>query len=140
MTTKLSRFSVAIPEDLLLQFDQLVERRGTAKNRSEAIRDLMRDALVDETCQSPGADVMGSLTIVYDHHASDLQETLHTIQHHHLDAVVVSTHIHVDERFCLEVIMLRGEASLVQQIANMILGTKGVRNGKLTLTSAGALT
>lgn len=135
----LVRFSVAMPEELLAQFDRHVERRGVAKNRSEAIRDLVRDALVEETCRVPGSQVMGSLTIVYDHHASDLQETLHNIQHHYIDTVVVSTHIHVNERLCLEVIVLRGEASVVQKVADMITGTKGVRNGKLTLTAASAL-
>ncbi len=133
------RFSVAMPERLLIDFDQYVARRGIAKNRSEVVRDLVREALVEEECELPGVEVMGSLTIVYDHHTSDLQEKLHVIQHHNLENVVASTHVHIDERFCLEVIILRGEATLVQDIGDIILGTKGVKTGKLVLTTVGNL-
>ncbi len=131
------RFSVAMPEDLLVRFDQLVARRGLAKNRSEVVRDLVRDALVEEECATPGTEVMGTLTIVFDHHASDLQEKLHGIQHDYCDSIVSSMHVHVDQHMCLEVIVLRGETGLVQGIANRILGTKGVQNGRLVLTTAG---
>ncbi len=133
------RFSVAMPEKLLMDFDQYVARRGIARNRSEVVRDLVREALVEEECELPGVEVMGSLTIVYDHHASDLQEKLHVIQHHNLENVVTSTHVHIDERFCLEVIILRGEATVVQDIGDTILGTKGVKTGKLVLTTVGTL-
>lgn len=134
-TNDLMRFSVAMPEDLLMDFDQLVARRGLAKNRSEVIRDLVREALVEERSAIPGTQVMGTLTIVYDHHAPDLGEKLHTIQHGYYDNVVSSMHVHVDPHTCLEVIVLQGETELVQTIANMILGTKGVKNGKLVLAS-----
>ncbi len=135
MSEELVRFSVAIPEDLLMSFDMLVGKRGMTKNRSEAIRDLIRGALVEEECSFPGAQVMGTLTIVYNHHASDLQEKLDGIQHSHLENVVSTVHVHLDHHNCLEVIILRGEASLVQDIANMILGTKGVSTGKLVVTT-----
>lgn len=134
MAGELMRFSVAMPEDLLMRFDQLVARRGLAKNRSEVVRDLVREALVDEECAFPGREVMGTLTIVYNHHSSDLQQKLHHIQHEYLDNIISSMHIHVDEHNCLEVIVLKGEASVVQDISNMILGTKGVKNGKLVTT------
>lgn len=81
MSNDLVRFSVAMPEGLLMEFDQLVARRGLAKNRSEVVRDLVRDALVEEECATPGGLVMGTLTIIYDHHSNDLQEKLHAIQH-----------------------------------------------------------
>jgi len=129
------RFSVAMPEELLVRFDHLVARRGLAKNRSEVIRDLVRDALVEEDCATPGVGVMGVLTIVFNHHASDLQEKLHTIQHEYFDHITCSTHVHLDQHTCLEVIVLRGETGLVQEIANLILGTKGVKNGRLSLTT-----
>lgn len=122
-----------------MDFDQYVARRGIAKNRSEVVRDLVREALVEEECEMVGSEVMGSLTIVYDHHATDLQDKLHTIQHHYLKNVLTTTHVHIDEHFCLEVIILRGEATLVQDIGDMILGTKGVKNGKLVLTTVGNL-
>ena len=138
MADELVRFSVAVPEDLLMSFDMLVGRRGVTKNRSEAIRDLIRGALVEDECSFPGAQVMGTLTIVYNHHTSDLQEKLDTIQHSHLENVVSTVHVHLDHHNCLEVIIMRGESLLIHDLANMILGTKGVKNGKLVLTSTGA--
>ena len=131
MAQDLMRFSVAMPEELLMRFDQLVARRGLAKNRSEVVRDLVRDALVEDECATPGVEVVGTLTIAFDHHASDLQEKLHSIQH-----IISSMHIHLDQHNCLEVIVLRGETEIVQEIANLILGTKGVRNGRLVTTTA----
>lgn len=131
------RFSVAMPEDLLIRFDSLVARRGLAKNRSEVVRDLVRDALVEEDAAIPGTEVVGSLTITYDHHANDLQEKLHAIQHDYFDLIVSTMHVHLDEHHCLEVIVLRGETGLVQDVSNLILGTKGVKNGRLVVTSTG---
>lgn len=137
MSNDLMRFSVAMPEELLIRFDRLVARRGLAKNRSEVVRDLVRDALVEDECALPGVEVMGTLTIVYDHHASDLQDKLHTIQHDYFESIVSTMHVHVDEHTCLEVIVIRGETGLVQDVANLILGTKGVQNGKLVVTTTG---
>ena len=139
MTQDLMRFSVAMPEDLLIRFDALVAKRGLAKNRSEVVRDLVRDALMEEECSYPGTEVVGTLTITYDHHASDLQEKLHDIQHDYYDCMVSTLHVHLDQHQCLEVIILRGETGLVQDVSNMILGTKGVINGKLVTTVAGHL-
>lgn len=136
MAQDLMRFSVAMPEELLMRFDQLVARRGLAKNRSEVVRDLVRDALVEDECATPGVEVVGTLTIAFDHHASDLQEKLHSIQHSYFDCIISSMHIHLDQHNCLEVIVLRGETGIVQEIANLILGTKGVRNGRLVTTTA----
>ena len=124
-------------EDLLVRFDRLVARRGLAKNRSEVVRDLVRDALVEDECATPGVEVMGTLTIVFDHHASDLQEKLHAIQHDYFDNIVSTLHVHIDAHMCLEVVVLRGETGLVQDIANLILGTKGVTNGRLVITTTG---
>ncbi len=135
MGQNLSRFSVAMPSDLLERFDGLVAKRGTGINRSEVVRDLVRDALDEEDVVVPGAHVMGTLTIVFDHHGSDLQEKLHEIQHKHCESIVASLHIHVDAHTCLEVIVIKGQAELVKVISNQILGTKGVRHGKLVLTT-----
>lgn len=131
MADELVRFSVSVPEDLLTAFDHLVERRGVSKNRSEAIRDLIRGALVEDECDQPGAQIVGTLTIVYNHHASDLQERLDSIQHSHFENVVSTMHVHLDQHNCLETIVMRGDAQLVQGMANKILGTKGVKTGKL---------
>ncbi|MGN0301740.1 MAG: nickel-responsive transcriptional regulator NikR [Anaerotardibacter sp.] len=137
MKNDLMRFSVAMPEDLLIKFDRLVARRGLAKNRSEVVRDLVREALVEDECATPGRIVMGTLTIVYNHHATDLQEKLHHIQHHYLDMVITSVHVHVDTNNCLEVIILKGETGQVQDVGNLILGTKGVKTGRLVMTTTG---
>ncbi|MBR3259060.1 MAG: nickel-responsive transcriptional regulator NikR [Eggerthellaceae bacterium] len=139
MAGELVRFSVAMPEDLLMRFDELVARRGLMKNRSEVVRDLVRDALVEDACSVPGMEVMGTLSITYDHHASEVQEKLHDIQHDYYASIVSTTHVHIDEHRCLEVILLRGETGLVQTLANMILGVKGVKNGHLALTSVGMI-
>ena len=135
MPNDLMRFSVAMPEDLLMEFDEMVARRGIAKNRSEVVRDLVREALIEARCEVPAAQVMGTLTIVFNHHAPDLQEKLDHIQHEHFGMVVSSMHVHVDEHNCLEVIVLRGFVEDVQAIADRILGTKGVKHGKLVLTT-----
>ena len=137
MRNDLMRFSVAMPEDLLMRFDQLVARRGLAKNRSEVVRDLVRDALVEDESAIPGVEVMGTLTITFDHHSSDLQDKLHAIQHDYFDLIVSTMHVHVDQHRCLEVIVLRGETGEVQDIANLILGTKGVLTGRLVVTTTG---
>lgn len=124
-----------MPEDLLMEFDELVAQRGIMKNRSEVIRDLVREALVENECETPGQEVIGSLSIVYNHHATDLESKLHDIQHHYLANVVSSMHVHLDADNCLEVIVLRGMAEAVNKIANVILGTRGVKNGKLVMTT-----
>jgi CopG family nickel-responsive transcriptional regulator len=137
MGKELVRFSVAMPDDLLMRFDELVATRGLAKNRSEVIRDLVRDALADSDCEIPGQEVMGTLTIAFNHHTTDVREKIDSIQHEYLGNVVASLHVHVDEDMCLEVIVLRGEAAAVQSLANLVIGTKGVIHGNLTMTVTG---
>ena len=137
MSNDLMRFSVAMPEELLVRFDQLVARRGLAKNRSEVVRDLVRDALVEDECATPGVEVVGTLTIVFDHHTGDVRDKLDGIQHDYFEQIVTCMHVHLDAHTCMEVIILRGESALVQSIANIILGTKGVTHGHLTMTTTG---
>ena len=131
---ELVRFSVAMPESLLVRFDKLVAKRGIAKNRSEMIRDLVRDALNKEEYDNPCAQAIGTLTIVFKHHAHDIQEILHQIQHTHLAYINSSLHIHLDEESCLEVIILKGEVMQIHALSECILGTKGVINGELVIT------
>jgi CopG family nickel-responsive transcriptional regulator len=135
--SELVRFSVAIPEDLLMQFDNLVARRGLAKNRSEVIRDLIREALVDEEWDDPLQEIVGTLTIVFNHHASDLQNKLDQIQHTHHEKIISAMHIHLDAHNCLETIVLRGRSDEIRGIAENILGVKGVKHGRLTTTTTG---
>ena len=135
--SELVRFSVAVPEDLLVQFDTLVARRGIAKNRSEVIRDLVRDALVNEEWDDPMQEIVGTLTLVFDHHSSDLQSKLDQLQHNHHEQIISSMHIHLDAHNCLEVIVLKGRSDNIRQLAESILGVKGVKHGQLSTTTTG---
>ena len=134
---KLTRFGVAMDDELLTRFDDLVARRGTATNRSEAVRDLVRDALVEEQWAAPDEEIVGSITMVFDHHANDLTDKLDAVQHAHFDKVVSSMHVHLDAHNCLEVIAVRGAATDIRAIAETLLGTKGVKHGKLVTTTTG---
>ncbi|HEY5516812.1 MAG TPA: nickel-responsive transcriptional regulator NikR [Coriobacteriia bacterium] len=133
----LARFSVAMDEDLLARFDDLVARRGSAVNRSEAVRDLVRDALVDAEWEDSDEEIVGTITMVFDHHASDLSDKLDSLQHAHHERIVSSMHVHLDAHNCLEVIVVRGTSGQVRAIAEGLLGTKGVKHGKLVSTTTG---
>lgn len=133
----LARFGVAMDEDLLARFDELVSRRGTAVNRSEAVRDLVRDALVDAEWEDSAGEIVGTITMVFDHHASDLSDKLDSLQHAHFRNIVSSMHVHLDAHNCLEVIVVRGTSVQVRAIAEELLGTKGVKHGKLVPTTTG---
>ncbi|MDE3199016.1 MAG: nickel-responsive transcriptional regulator NikR [Acidobacteriota bacterium] len=133
---ELARIGVALPEDLLREFDRLIARRGYT-NRSEAFRDLVRNELVGEISASPDAEVFGTVTVVYDHHSRLLTEKLTEIQHRHFAAILSSVHVHLDHDNCLEVILVRGKSSLVQNLANSLIATKGVKHGRFLLTASG---
>jgi CopG family nickel-responsive transcriptional regulator len=123
--------------ELLDRFDALVARRGTAANRSEAVRDLVRDALVDAEWEGSDEEIVGTITMVFDHHANDLTDKLDSVQHAHHDKVVSSMHVHLDAHNCLEVIVVRGASGDIRAIAETLLGTKGVKHGKLVTTTTG---
>ncbi len=133
----LARFSITMEADLLGRFDALVASRGTKANRSEAVRDLVRDALVENAVEDPDAIIAGTITMVFDHHGSDLSDKLNTIQHQYIHEIVSTVHVHLDSRHCLEVIVLRGASARIRAIANTLLGTKGVKHGKLVTTTTG---
>ena len=133
----LARFSVAMDEELLARFDDLVARRGSAVNRSEAVRDLVRDALVDAEWEDSSGEIVGTITMVFDHHVSDLSDKLDSMQHAHHERIVSSMHVHLDAHNCLEVIVVRGTSAQVRAIADGLLGTKGVKHGKLVSTTTG---
>lgn len=135
MKDALVRFSVAIGGDLLQRFDQYREQHRYP-NRSEAVRGLMRAALIEEAVADDESDAMGVLTLIYDHHAGRVGERLTELQHLHLDRVVTTTHVHLDARRCLEVILLRGPAKVIRELADGLIGTKGVETGRLVLASA----
>jgi CopG family nickel-responsive transcriptional regulator len=131
----LVRFSVAIGGELLRKFDQYRELHHYP-NRSEAVRGLMRAALIEEVIAHDESEAMGVVTLIYDHHATRIARRLTDLQHHHLDRVVTTTHVHLDERRCLEVILLRGPAREIRELAHDLIGTKGVETGRLVLASA----
>lgn len=134
----LVRFGVAMDEELLGSFDELVARRGSGVNRSEAVRGLVRDALVDAEWEDSSGEIVGTITMVFDHHASDLSDKLDALQHAHHERIVSSMHVHLDAHNCLEVIVVRGTSGQVRAIAEGLLGTKGVKHGKLVSTTTGA--
>jgi CopG family nickel-responsive transcriptional regulator len=138
MKDPLVRFSVAIGGELLQKFDQYRETHRYA-NRSEAVRGLMRAALIQEVVAHDESEAMGVLTLIYDHHASRVSERLTDLQHLHLERVVTTTHVHLDARRCLEVILLRGPARIIRELADSLIGTKGVETGRLVLAAAGPL-
>jgi CopG family nickel-responsive transcriptional regulator len=126
---------VAIGGELLRKFDQY-RTLHSYPNRSEAVRGLMRGALIEETVTHGESEAMGVVTLIYDHHVSRIARRLTDLQHHHLDQVVTTTHVHLDERRCLEVILLRGPAREIRNLADNLVGTKGVETGRLVLASA----
>lgn len=134
---QLVRFGVAMEPALLDRFDALVSRRGIATNRSEAIRGLVREALVDAEWEDATGEIVGTVTMVFDHHASDLSERLDSLQHAHHDKIVSTLHVHLDAHNCLEVLVIRGTSKDVSAIADALLGTKGVKHGKLVTTTTG---
>jgi CopG family nickel-responsive transcriptional regulator len=133
MGSELVRFGVAMDNDLLDRFDALIARRGYA-TRSEALRDLVRGALVEAHLEADGPAV-ATLTLVYDHHVRELSERLTEMQHDLGEHVVSTLHVHLDHDHCMEVIVLRGPAALLQRAADGILATKGVQHGRLVLTA-----
>ena len=134
----LTRFGISIDDQLLQRFDDLLERKGYV-NRSEAIRDLIRNALVEEQWTRGDAETVGTVTLVYDHHTRDLADKLTEHQHSHHDQIVSALHVHLDAHHCLEVVVVRGKARDVQRLADELLGTKGVVHGKLVTTTTGEL-
>jgi CopG family transcriptional regulator, nickel-responsive regulator len=133
---ELARIGIAINEDLLGEFDKLIARRGYT-NRSEAFRDLIRNELVNEISASADAEVCGAITLIYDHHARLLLDKLNDLQHQYYAAILSSVHVHLDHDNCLEAILVRGKSSLVQELANALIATKGVKHGRFVVTTSG---
>ena len=130
------RFGVSIEDGLLKRFDRLLGEKGY-RNRSEAIRDLIRDLIVNEQWEVGTEETAGTITLVYSHDTRELTDILTDIQHQHHATVVSTTHIHLDNHHCLEVLIVRGQGKEIRRIADRLIGTKGVMHGKLTLTTTG---
>ena len=132
--SELSRIGVAIDSDLLEQFDSFINRQGYA-NRSEAFRDLIRDRLVSAAIESPDAPVVGTVTLIYDHHSRLLPDKLMELQHDHHDLIIATTHAHLDQHTCLEVVVVKGESKRVRHLADLMISIKGVQHGRLVMSS-----
>jgi CopG family nickel-responsive transcriptional regulator len=128
------RFGISLDEKLLDSFDQLIEQKSYM-NRSEAIRDLIRASLVEERLGSEDQEAVGTVTLVYNHHVRDLSDKLTEHQHSHHDQIISSLHVHLDAHNCLEVLIIRGVVKAIKQIANELIGVKGVKHGKLVMTT-----
>jgi CopG family transcriptional regulator, nickel-responsive regulator len=131
----LVRTGVSLERDLLAKFDRSIGKKRY-QNRSEAIRDLIRDHLVEEELEK-NAVLVGTLTIVYDHHRPNLTEKLVEAQHHAGGKVLAATHVHLDHHNCLEVVIMKGRGEELKSLADSILSLRGVKHGKLVVTSTG---
>ncbi|MBU0483109.1 MAG: nickel-responsive transcriptional regulator NikR [Proteobacteria bacterium] len=134
--TGTTRFGVSINDPLLKRFDQLIENKGY-KNRSEAIRDLIRNSLVEEELSNEETEAVGSVSLVYDHHTRDLADKLTEHQHSHHKEIISALHVHLDAHHCLEIVVVKGKARIIKKMADELIGTKGVTHGKFMLTTSG---
>ena len=131
---KVVRFGVSIDPDLLKRFDKIIARKGYS-NRSEAIRDLIRENLVEEEWKNKESDVAGTITIIFDHNVGNIPNKLLDIQHKYHKNVVSTTHVHIDEESCLEVLVVEGKPSEIIRLADKLKSMKGVKQGKLVMSS-----
>ncbi len=131
----MTRFGVSVEEELISAFDRLIARRGYA-NRSEAIRDLMRKTLVEKAWDA-NAETVATVTLVYDHHDPGLEAVLTEIQHESHKSVVASEHTHLNRHDCLEVVILKGRAKVIRDLADRLIAAKGVKHGEVVTTAAG---
>lgn len=134
--SSLVRFGVSINKGLLVQFDQIIEEKGYS-NRSEAIRDLIRNQMVELEWEKDEEEVAGTVTLIYDHHVRGLSELLLEVQHGFHDLILSTMHLHLDHHNCLEVLAVKGAAREVRRIAERLISVKGVKHGRLSITTTG---
>lgn len=131
---EITRFGVSIEQDLLENYDRLIAERGYS-SRSEALRDLIRESLIQQKIEMrDDLTALGSLTLVYDHHASNLAEEMGNLQHDFHQTILSVMHLHINHHDCLEIIALSGKVSEITELADKLLSLKGIKNGKLFLT------
>lgn len=131
----LKRFSISLDENLLTQFDDYIQPKGYS-NRSEAVRDLIRKVLINEEW-AQDSEVVGVITLVYNHHQPLLQEKITELQHEYYHQITSTTHVHMDHHNCLEVTITKGRASQVRELAEKLIALRGVKDGNLTMSSTG---
>jgi len=133
---EVARFSVSLPPELLRDLDAMVRQKGY-DNRSLAIADMIRDQLVEHRQQRGDQEIAGTITLVYDHHKRHLQALLTDLQHDHTDVIISTLHVHLDHDNCLEVLVVRGGAAVIKRMADQLIAAKGVKHGRLSITSTG---
>jgi CopG family nickel-responsive transcriptional regulator len=131
-----ARLSVSLPPNLLADLDRMTAEKGY-DNRSLAVADMIRAELVEHRQQRRGGEIAGTITLVYDHHIRRVQELLTELQHDHPNLVIATMHVHLDHDNCLEVLVARGKATAVKRMADQLIGARGVKHGRLTITSTG---
>ena len=134
--SELTRFGVSIDSQLIKKFDTLIGRKGYV-TRSEAIRDMIRDSLVEREWEAEDRETVGTITIVYNHHTRELEHALTDMQHKSFHQIVSTLHVHLDAHNCLEVLVVKGMSQEIRKIADRLIGTRGVKHGKLTTTTTG---
>ncbi len=134
--SELIRFGVSIDSKLIKKFDDLIDKKGYA-TRSEAIRDMIRDTLVEQEWESGDQETVGTITLVYNHHTRELDHALTDMQHKSFHQIISALHVHLDAHNCLEVLVVKGRSKEIKMIADRLIGTKGVKHGKLTTTTTG---
>ncbi len=130
----LIRFGISIEASLLDQFDKHIQAHAY-RNRSEAIRDLIRKELIQERCLKSQEEALGTITLMYNHHVRELPQLLTEIQHHFNSNIISSMHVHLDAHNCMEVLAVRGQTTVLQQLADQLISAKGVKHGNLAMTS-----
>ncbi|MGD0614531.1 MAG: nickel-responsive transcriptional regulator NikR [Verrucomicrobiota bacterium] len=131
-----TRFSISLPPSLLAQLDEMAREKGYG-NRSQAIADMIRAQLVEHRQKTSRGEIAGTITLVYDHHKPHVQATLTDIQHDHHQVIISTIHVHLDHHNCLEVLVVRGQGAIIKKIADELIAAKGVKHGKLTVTTTG---
>ena len=129
-----ARFTVSIPSQLFRQLDQMSRDKGY-RNRSQAVADMIRNELVEHQQKSGSGEIAGTITLVYDHHRQNVQAGLTDIQHDHGDLIIAALHVHLDHHHCMEVLAVRGAADKIREMADKLMIAKGVKHGRLTITS-----
>ncbi|PIE33285.1 nickel-responsive transcriptional regulator NikR [candidate division KSB3 bacterium] len=135
-TGKIIRFGVSADVRLLEKFDEMIDEKCYA-NRSEAIRDLIRDELVEHAWTTSNEEVVGTLTLVYNHESHELNDKLTSLQHDHHTNIISTLHVHLDAHNCLEVLVLKGNSKEIKNLSDRLSGAKGVKHGKLTMSTTG---
>jgi CopG family transcriptional regulator, nickel-responsive regulator len=131
-----TRFSISLPAELAEQLERMTAAKGY-DNRSLAVADMIRAHLVEHHQQFGDKEIAGTITLLYDHHKQHVQAALTDIQHDHHEVIIATLHVHLDHHNCMEVLAVRGKAAVIKRIADELIAAKGVKHGKLTVTSTG---